>query len=225
MDLKTAELFSRLNTYKALVKKTEGFIKWALDRVQNPYIACSFGKDSAVMLHLVQKNNPNIPVVFVSRPETNLVDNYEEIIKEWNLPNLIVVNFNQNTFDFISKSVIKTGMKTIEQNYDSFFVGLRAQESAGRRITLKKNGMFYKNSANLVRICPVAFWTEKEIAVYSITNKLPVLSTYQKEGYSARTTAGISSKTPELSLASLKARDIESYNKLLKLLPDAKYYT
>lgn len=224
MDKKTALLYAKLNPYKALVNKTRGFIKWALERVDNPYVACSFGKDSAVMLHLILEIAPDIPVIFVKRIETDLVDNYEEVISAWNLGNLIVVNFKENTFDFISKSVIKTGMKTIEHNYDSFFVGLRAQESVGRRITLKKDGVFYKNKSNLTRICPVAFWTEKEIATYCIVNEIPTLSTYLKEGFSARTTAGISSKTPEMSLASLKARDIESFNKLLNLLPDAKLY-
>ncbi len=224
MDNKSASIYAQLKPYKALVNKTSGFIRWALERVKNPYVACSFGKDSAVMLHLILQHKPDIPVVFVKRIETDLVDNYQEMIKAWGIKNLITVNMMENTFDFISKSVIKTGMKTIEQNYDSFFVGLRAQESVGRRITLKKDGMFYKNISGLTRICPVAFWTEKEIAAYCLSNNLPTLSTYIKEGFSARTTAGISSKTPAESLASLKSRDIESFNKLLNMLPDARFY-
>lgn len=225
MDHKTALLYAQLQPYKALVNKTSGFIRWALKKVENPYVACSFGKDSAVMLDLILKEAPDIPVIFVKRIETDLVDNYQEMIEKWAVKNLIVVNMLENTFDFISKSVIKTGMKTIEQDYDSFFVGLRAQESVGRRITLKKDGMFYKNNSGLTRICPVAFWSEKEIATYCLSNNLPTLSTYLKEGFSARTTAGISSKTPAESIASLKSRDINSYNELLKILPDAKHYT
>ncbi len=51
MDKKTALLYAKMPEYKYLVNKTSGFIKWALKQVKNPYVACSFGKDSAVMLH------------------------------------------------------------------------------------------------------------------------------------------------------------------------------
>lgn len=224
MDKKTALLHAQTHSYKALVAKTRAFIADSLSKVEKPYLACSFGKDSAVMLHLVLQEKPGIDVIFVSRLETNLVDNYEDMITAWDLKNLRIVDFEGNTFDFISKSVIKSGMAKIEQEYDAFFVGLRAQESVGRRITLKKDGMFYLNKSGLVRICPVAFWTEREIATYCLANDLPTLSTYQVEGFSARTTAGISSKTPEVSLSSLKNRDIVAFNRLLELMPEAKYY-
>lgn len=224
MDYKTATLYAQTSSYKKLLQRTKYFIKESLLKVKKPYLACSFGKDSSVMLHLVLQQEPDIEVVFVSRLETNLVDNYEEIIEKWNLKNLKIVNFNGRTFDYINKSVIKTSMKSIQDNYDSFFVGLRAEESVGRRISLKKHGMFYENKQNLIRISPLAFWSEREVSVYSLTNDLPILSTYIKEGFSARTTAGISSKTPELSLASLKSRDIVAFNKLLEIMPESKLY-
>lgn len=223
MDQRTALLYAQLKQFKYLVSKTSGFIRWALERVENPYVACSFGKDSAVMLHLVLQQRPDIPVVFVRRIETDLIDNYQETIAKWgniNLQQLTVLGW------------IETGLKnrtvstaTSNLDYDSYFVGLRKDESVARRITIKTAGMFYKMKEGKTRICPMADWSTNDIAAYCLSNYLPILSKYINEGFEARTTSGIPRKFANESLQSLKNRDIESYNKLLKLLPDARYYT
>lgn len=223
MDERTALLYARLKPFKALVNRTSGFIRWALEKVENPYVACSFGKDSAVMLDLVLKLRPDIPVIFVRRIETDLIDNYQKIISDWgniNLQQLTVLGW------------IETGLKsrtvstaTANLDFDSYFVGLRMDESAARRISIKKLGMFYKNSSNKFRICPLADWTTNDVATYCLAYNIPILNKYLKDGFEARTTSGIPRKFANESMQSLKNRDIESYNKLLKLLPDAKYYT
>jgi phosphoadenosine phosphosulfate reductase len=222
MDFKTALLYSRLNTYKALVNKTSGFIRWALDRVENPYVACSFGKDSAVMLHLCLKHRPDIPVIFVRRVETDLIDNYNETIKKWGKLNLSIISYKGWLEQGEGKG-ISFATRNLD-NYDSYFVGLRKDESVGRRISLKTSGMFYKNKSEKIRVCPMADWTTNDIAAYCLSNDLPILNKYLIEGFDSRTTAAIPSKFPNESLQSLKNRDIESFNKLLKLLPDARNY-
>ena len=224
MREREARIYATMPEHKALVNRTKGFIRWALAQVKNPYLACSFGKDSSVMLHLVLQEKPDIPVIFVSRIETNLIDNYEEIISNWGNINLHQVNFNADTLQFINKSVIKTAMETVKYNYDSYFIGLRAEESNGRRITLKKDGVFYKMRDGLNRIAPVAFWTTKNIAAYCVENDLPTLDKYKIEGFEARTTAGISSKTPHESLQYIRQNNIDAFNQILKLMPDAKFY-
>src|SRR5690625_2463704 len=89
MDRKTAMIYAQLKPYKALVEKTRGFIRWALDKVDKPYVACSFGKDSAVMLHLVREIRPNIKVRFIRwEGETEHIDNYDEVISQWGNINL-----------------------------------------------------------------------------------------------------------------------------------------
>jgi 3'-phosphoadenosine 5'-phosphosulfate sulfotransferase (PAPS reductase)/FAD synthetase len=224
MDKKEALVYVSLNNFKRLLERTDNFIKESLAKVENPYLACSFGKDSAVMLHLVLKQMPDIPVVFVSRMETNLVDNYEEIISAWGGINLKQVNFNEDTLQFIDKSVIKTAMESIKFNYDSYFIGLRAEESKGRRITLKHHGMFYKMSDGLTRISPVAFWKTSDIAAYCVFNDIPTLDKYKVQGFEARTTAGISSKMPHESLIYMRQHNVDAFNKVLLLMPDAKFY-
>jgi 3'-phosphoadenosine 5'-phosphosulfate sulfotransferase (PAPS reductase)/FAD synthetase len=221
---KEARLYAMMPEYKYQLNKTKEFIKKALSQVENPYLACSFGKDSSVLLHLVLQEMPRIPVIFVTRMETHLVDNYQEVIYEWGDINLIQVNFNHDTLQFIDKSVIRTAMNEVKYNYDSYFIGLRAEESNGRRITLKKDGMIYKMADGLTRIAPLAFWSTRAIAAYCVFNDLPTLNKYKEVGFEARTTAGISSKTPHESLAHIRQHNMDAFNQILKLMPDAKYF-
>lgn len=90
MDEKTAMLYSKMPEHKFLISKTVNFIKWALSRVENPYLACSFGKDSSVMLHLVFNQYPNIVVKFLGKKETDLIDDYTGIIEWWQKKNIII---------------------------------------------------------------------------------------------------------------------------------------
>jgi len=223
MDERSAALYAQLKPFRALVAKTEGFIRWSLARVNNPYVACSFGKDSSVMLHLMLKQNPDIPIVFVRRIETELIDNYSEIINQWGKLNLRMISYRGWLEEDTEGKGISFATRNINE-FDSYFVGIRSDESVARRISLRKHGIFFKHSSGKIRISPLSDWSTNDIAVYCIANKLPVLNKYLKEGFDARTTAAIPSKFPHESISSLKRRDIQSYNKLLTLLPDAKYY-
>ena len=71
-----------------MVFEAEELVKQAIERHgDNIGVACSFGKDSMVVLHMALKYNPNIKVFFantgVEFPETILFKN--KIVKEWNL--------------------------------------------------------------------------------------------------------------------------------------------
>ena len=175
MDERTALLYAQLKPFKALVNKTSGFIRWALERVENPYVACSFGKDSSVMLHLIRQHRPDIPVIFVRRIETDLIDNFHEVIQSWNLPNLITLSYKGFLEGGKTGGLVST---TKDLDFDSFFVGLRMEESAGRRISMKTHGVFFKNSHNKIRICPMSDWKTNDIAAYCLSNNLPTLTKY-----------------------------------------------
>ena len=218
MDKKTALLYARLNPYKALVNKTSGFIRWALERVENPYVACSFGKDSAVMLHLCLKHRPDIQVRFTRwKGETEYIDNYDEVIKAWGNINLTQIELCRESLSDKRKDRYETS------GYDSYFIGLRQEESVSRRITLKTHGMFYKNKAEMIRISPLSDWLEKDIAAYMYSSELPILNTYLKQGSQSRTASRIPREDfgiRESFLNDLKHRDFESYQNLVNNFPE-----
>jgi tRNA(Ile)-lysidine synthase TilS/MesJ len=209
-----------------LINKTNAFIEDSLSKVKMPYVACSFGKDSAVMLDLILKFSPHIPVRFASHPETRLLDNYDFVISEWMKKE---INFEEIFCDgglIKVKHAQRKALDALHQNWDSFFVGIRKEESFGRRVSLKKLGMFFKmKQNNRIKISPMANWKENDIATYVLVNNLPFLNKYASEGFSARTTSGIARTNIHETLNSLKQRDITSYNQLLKLFPDAKNFS
>ncbi len=224
MDKKTALLYSQLKQYKALVNKTEGFMRWALDRVEKPYVACSFGKDSSVMLDLILKQRPEIPVRFASHPETRLLDNYDEVIDWW-----IDRGINYHEI-FCDGGLVKVrhaqrdALDAMDEDWDSFFVGIRTQESFARRVSLKKYGMFHLLKNGRKKISPMADWKTRDVSAYLLSNDIPYLSKYKDEGFDARTTSGIPRTHISECLQSLKQRDIDAYNRLCILFADVKEF-
>lgn len=218
IEVKTAKIYAQLNQYKRLVEKTDLFIKDCLSKVKNPYVACSFGKDSSVMLHLVLKNNPKIKVRFIRwKFETEFIDNFDEIISKWGNINLDQIEFSRDSLADKRKDRYKT------EGYDSYFIGLRKGESFARRVTLKKHGKFFKNKAGMIRISPIADWTEQDIAAYMFSNNLPVLSTYLKQGIKSRTTSRIPREDfgiRQSFLIDLKQRDFSAYQNLITHFPE-----
>lgn len=219
---KEALLYASLKQFKYLVEKTDNFIKESLAKVENPYLACSFGKDSAVMLHLVLKHKPDIPVRFISWDnESEYLGNYTEVISKWSNINLTTINLSRTTIEDKVKGRYDVS------GYDSYFIGFRAEESKGRRITIRSCGAFYEMKNGLKRICPVSEWKTIDIAAYIVLNNIPTLDTYTEFGFEERT----SSRIPradygirEYSLKLLKKKDITSYNKLLLIFPEIENY-
>jgi len=216
MDKKTALLYARLKQYKALVNKTSGFIRWALAQVNNPYVACSFGKDSSVMLDLILKHKKDVRVLFATSTETFIIDNYEDVIRQWGKLNLEILHCERE-----SDGRTHTSDKmSCYYDYDSYFVGIRAEESSARRMSLKFQGMFYKKKNGKIRISPLAEWTDKDIITYILSNDLPLLDTYKVFTEKARTTSVVPTVGRERMLSMLQKRDINAFNKVKEILKD-----
>lgn len=222
MDKRTADLYVKLNSFKYLVDKTNRFIAWSLRQVSNPYVACSFGKDSAVMLHLLLQHNSTIPVRFIRwRNETEFIDNYDEVIEKWININLTQVELSRDSLSDKRKDRFDV------DNYDSYFIGLRQEESTSRRITLKTHGKFYRNKSDKIRISPLSEWTTKDISAYVLAYNLPTLNTYTKHGMNARTASRIPRADfgiRESFITDLKNRDINAYQQLVSKFPEIKIY-
>lgn len=223
-DKKSALLYAQMPEHKALVNKTKGFTRWALERVENPYVACSFGKDSAVMLHLILQIKSDISVRFVRwKNETEFLDNYDEVIGLWKKNYHIQLNqIELERLSFSEKVEERKRLNTEE--HDSYFIGFRKEESTGRRITLRSMGMFAVVGGK-VRISPLADWSESDIWAYIYKNNLPTLKSYLHGN--ERTTSRVPREDMgirSLSLQNLKYRDLESFQKLQQHFPEVKNY-
>lgn len=222
-NLQAFNLNARLKRYRNLVERTAGFISEALSKISKPYLACSFGKDSSVMLHLCLQHFPGMPVRFATHPETNILDSYKDIVSWW------IEKYEINLQEvFCDGGLIKIRHDQRDKlnagQWDSFFVGIRAEESFGRRVSLKKYGQFHKLKNGRVKICPLAWWREIDVASYTYENGLPLLDKYEHYGINARTTSGIARTHITENLQSLRDMNVASFNRLCELYPDVRHY-
>ena len=227
IDDKCAELWCKTTIYKKRIASANKIILDGLNVCKQPFVSCSFGKDSAVMLHLVQNHVRNIEARFLRWPETNIINNYEDVIAQWDAlgANIKILDMardrlNENVADRWS-SLAKIS------DSDGSFVGLRADESKGRRITLRANGVVYKSKSGFYRICPLAYWKSEDVAAYAYQHDLPMLNTYKDSGYQSRTSSRIPRSDfgiREEMLRDLKIKNPAGFKELEKIYSEVSEY-
>jgi phosphoadenosine phosphosulfate reductase len=195
INQKTDLLHAKTTEFISTVSTAHSLIKDALDHMNNPYLSFSGGKDSTVMLHMVLKHKPDIPVVYwnadASYPDTEKF--IQKIVKEWNLnfinaktePILsIFKEYGINHPSIEQKTMIATVYRPIkklikEHYFDGVFVGLRAEESSGRRKLIKNRGqLFYNKSQQVMECLPIAHFKTQDIWSYITAYNLPYNKVY-----------------------------------------------
>lgn len=165
-------------------------IKRVLAKHEKPVVACSFGKNSMVVLHMVWQFNPNVYVLFndtlMEYPDTY---EFKRIISEhWKLNLLetrplrtfwwVVENygfplFSRKGHHDASKNCCRylkeypVGKVLREHRFDLYFTGLSRHESRLREFSAKKYGnYFYSKTFKLWKCHPIQDWTEEDIWKY-----------------------------------------------------------
>lgn len=222
MDRKSALLYAKTNGYKRLKEKTMQLIEATLEKGSNPYVACSFGKDSSVLLHLLRSIRPDIPAIFVCYPETPLLDNYEDVITRWGVGLKLIrcevtanIEAEVNERDILPHFAKQLGL-------EKAYIGLRKEESVGRRIYLSGYDPFTG-----LNVCPLANWKLADVTACIFENDIPMLRTYELGGLSERTTTGLAGEAWNFRSAQIRrmrSTDLLAFNTLIKQYPHlAKY--
>lgn len=164
-------------------------IQKAIKNYKKIAAACSFGKDSIVVLHLALQVNPKIPVFTVMTPfkPKETFQYKDKMIKMWRLN--IKKYFQKDDIGAKKKKLwlnnpnecceyfkVKPTKKAVK-NLDAWITGLRCTEGKTRT-----NYQEIEYKKNLVKINPILNWTELDIWKYIAINKIPVHPWYVK-GY------------------------------------------
>lgn len=191
MDL----LHSRTLEFRSVVASAQQTIHHALQHMKKPYISFSGGKDSLVMLHMILEQKQDLPVIYwdadASYPDTDEFLNRLAI--QWKLdfkriktePMLnIFRKYGINHPQIEEKTMIATVYRPIaklmkQYHFDGVFVGLREEESFGRRQLIKHKGQTFWNKYQHVTEClPVAYFRTEDIWAYITSRNLPYNSVY-----------------------------------------------
>lgn len=217
----------------------------ALHRCEAPYVAFSAGKDSQALLWLVREQEPTISARILTGGETRLLhSNLDEVLDWWRARGAAL--------DEVHIDHVFTGPwaeATMWEQYESFvgewrryllpegadavFLGLRAEESATRRRTLRlrepdthysiyryrRSGL--NHVAGLLRVCPLDEWTTADVAAVVAMYDIPMLAAYEHGGMDARTHGRIGRSAIRCGqLTELRARDPVAYNRLVLRFPE-----
>ncbi len=73
-----------------------------------------------------------------------------------------------------------------ETGRDHILMGIRAEESRGRRASLATHGERYRALNGMTRVAPLGRWTTMDVWAYTVTKSLPYLDIYRHLGPEAR---------------------------------------
>jgi phosphoadenosine phosphosulfate reductase len=157
-----------------------------------PCVTASFQAESVVLLHMLRKVEPDIPVLFLETfhhfPE--LTAYRDQIAARWGL-NLIILRAAEPRpglwrFDLdacCTRHKVEPLFPALER-HDVWFTGMRREQSP-TRAGLAEVAPFTLPSGKVLRkVCPLALWTTREVWAYAKRHNIPLLPLYAR-GYTS----------------------------------------
>ena len=189
------QAWASMPPYRRKVAQAQSIIKEALE-IAPAYVACSWGKDSTVLLHLCQSIQSDIPVVSFGHPERALMG-YQSVIDAYchrHHPNLETIELEG---DHVPD---KLKQSKLWERYPVAIVGVRKEESKARSIAVTKYGLTYQfttgDRSGSWRCFPLGYWGWKDVWAYIVSNDLPYLDAYNHQPWDrGRTTDHLSKAT------------------------------
>lgn len=196
-----------LMDFKDKLDYTSRLIESTIKKHDNIVVACSFGKDSIAVLHLIKQFTNNFTVIWNNTlceyPDT--LSFARRIIKEWEL-NLIEARPNTTFWKIVEeygfpvnsrnskgkkqiatykccnelkKHPTRRALKNID--CDLYFTGLTRHESRLREFSARKYGdYFYSKKWKHYKCHPILNWTPGDVWKYHEFNNIPYNSLYDK---------------------------------------------
>jgi len=197
---KVFRIHAGLAIHQKRIAKSKVIIEKFLSQCRKPYIAWSTGKDSTALLHLVLSIDSGIRVM-THHDDTDFPEDIEYIKAVSDMlkiiPDVVSPAFSvlgkikcdkiditsdvhskknlagEQFFDVIEKY-------RIANEFDGCFLGLRSEESKGRKANRRYNGVIYSKS-NGDRICqPIVDWVGADVFAYLLSNNIPIHPIYRK---------------------------------------------
>ena len=153
------------------------------------FLAFSLGKDSAVMLDLALRAGYDGPVrVLAWEGETDaLHSDWRDVLAAWEARGVRTEVVTARRDSLVTGDTER--WDALWGGAEGVLMGLRADESRGRRMTLRTHGTEYRAKNGAWRFCPLAWWKNGDVADYVRRNGLPTLRAYEAHGLEDSRTA------------------------------------
>jgi len=164
-------------------------------------LALSFGKDSMTILHILKKFNIPAQIIMFNHSGIETPDTEELIaytLKYYNIDNFVMTKPDKDILDFALQKIDVNAKHPVrdfvyfclekprwtamdEHKINGCILGLRAEESIGRRKNFMFRGKEYYNKRELNQILtPVANWRTDEVYAYAALEHIPFHPIYKK---------------------------------------------
>lgn len=175
------------------VTEARSAVATALAQGQSPCITCSFQAEDMAVLHLVRELRPDIPVLFLETGyHFSEVYRYRDEMTErygLNLVNVIPkqsVPEQEAQFGILYRSQPDQccKMRKVQplfaslEDYDVWFTGLRRVQSPTRANLAVFDRFPLPTGKQLLKVSPVADWSDKEVWTFAREHAIPLLSLY-----------------------------------------------
>lgn len=194
---------AQTDKFKRQVEKSITVVNQFLEMGKKSTLNVSGGKDSVAMAHMVTLIDPTIKVV--SEKDDMDFPNELEFMQDlqkrygWDMdiitPSVslwsqldkfdITEDLHSKGTDFSDTYFYNLLREYQHQNQiEGVFLGLRAEESKGRRYNFLKNGHIYWNKSWQHWVCqPLAHWKGADVFAYLFSNDIPILDVYFKNKF------------------------------------------
>lgn len=196
---------SRLPVYKRRYAFSVNIAMEWLKQCENPYIAVSGGKDSVCVVHLVQSaakqlDRPLAPVMWHDSgyewPGSRLV--IERLARQGLIDKLHIARPSEDVLELKrqqARGEISAKQKdqaalfgpvdelVKKEGFDGVALGLRQEESRGRRMDGMIHGPIHRRKDGLLRCNPISRWTWEDVFACAASHCLPLHPIYSAPLY------------------------------------------
>lgn len=153
----------------------------------------SFQAEDMVLLHIVQKTLPDVPVVFLDTGYhfAEVYEYRDRMATEWrmNLTSLlpeITVAEQESQFGILNQTEpgkccgirkVKPLFASLEQ-YSLWFTGLRREQAKSRAALREVDDFTLPTGTKVRKISPLTEWTAKDVWTYASRHNIPLLKLY-----------------------------------------------
>ena len=151
-----------------------------------PCVTSSFQAECVVLVHMLQRVRPDIPVLFLDTvhhfPLT--LAYRDEIARKWNL-NLVTLKARRPQPGLWQQDLKACcGVHKVEplfgalERYDTWFTGLRREQSPSRATLDEIESFSLPTGTVLRKVSPLARWRTKDVWAYAKEHDIPLLPLY-----------------------------------------------
>ena len=168
----------------------ERLIESALAEGRRACLTCSFQAEDVAVLHLLRKQQPDIPVLFLETTYhfAEVLEYRDRLAREWglnvfNLQAKAPTEYPENMAACCHQRKVEPLMEGLA-GYELWFTGLRRVQSPTRANLQPRELHRFPTGLTLDKVSPLYDWQDNEVFAYLAANDIPLLPLYD-QGYTS----------------------------------------